>query len=125
MGWCGGSAANRGLGDTIRDMAGKWTIKIAIGCAALLLARGAGADTLGFVQQKFSDLHFEKGKWTRSVQLPCSTYVAQTDGAVVEVLRIGMGNLVPFKAKKGLAVTVCGSVVSLDEGFETGKPAEK
>lgn len=102
-----------------------WTITIAIACAALLSGGSLAADTLGYVQQKFSDLHFEKGKWTRSVQLPCSTYIAQTDGAVVEVLRIGMGNLVPFKAKKGLAVTVCGSVVSFDEGFETGKPAEK
>jgi hypothetical protein len=106
-------------------MAGKWTINIGAALAALLFGRSIGADTLGYVQQKFSDLHFEKGKWTRAVQLPCSTYVAQTDGAVVEVLRIGMGNLVPFKAKKGLTATVCGSVVSFDEGFETGKPAEK
>ncbi len=112
-------------GGTMRDMPGKCTINIAITFAALLSLRNLGADTLGYVQQKFSDLHFEKGKWMRTVQLPCSTYVAEVDGAVVEVLRIGMGNLVPFKAKKGLAVTVCGSVVSFDEGFETGKPAEK
>jgi len=63
------------------------------------------ADTLGFVEQKFSYLNFEKGKWSRSVQLPCYTYAALEDAATVNVLRIGMGNLVPFKAAKGLKVT--------------------
>jgi hypothetical protein len=125
LGWFGGSAANRVPGDTIRDMRRTWTVKLAVALAALLSTRSLGADTLGYVQQKFSDLHFEKGKWRRTGQLPCSAYVAEADGAVVEVLRIGMGNLVPFKAKKDLAVTVCGSVVSFDEGFETGKPVEK
>ena len=94
--------------------------------AASLLPSGIlGADTLGFVEQKFSDLHFEKGKWTRTAQLPCYSYSAQADGAVVEVLRIGMGNLVPFKARQGLTVTVCGSVAAFDEGFETGTPIKK
>lgn len=88
----------------------------------LLLSVTMGADTLGFVEQKFSDIHFEKGKWSRTVQLPCYTYTAQVDGAVVEVLRFGMGNLVPFKATKGLKVTVCGSIAAFDEGFETGPP---
>ena len=81
-----------------------------------------GADTLGFVEQKFSDLHFEKGKWSRNLQLPCYTYTALQDGAVVEVLRIGLGNLVPLKATKGLKVTVCGSTAAFDEGFEAGSP---
>ncbi|HEX4230445.1 MAG TPA: hypothetical protein VHZ07_17350 [Bryobacteraceae bacterium] len=90
--------------------------------AALLLSGTVGADTLGYVEQKFSDLNFEKGKWSRTVQLPCYTYVAQADGATVDVLRIGMGNLVPFKAKRGLTVTVCGSTAAFDEGFETGTP---
>lgn len=81
-----------------------------------------GADTQGFVEQKFTDLHFEKGKWSRTVQLPCYTYTAQVDGAVVEVLRFGTGNLVPFKATKGLKVTVCGSTAAFEEGFETGPP---
>ena len=88
-----------------------------------LLSGMLGADTLGFVEQKFSDLHFEKGNWSRTAQLPCYTYESQTDGAVVEILRIGMGNLVQLKAKKGLKVTVCGSVAAFDEGFETGAPA--
>jgi hypothetical protein len=88
----------------------------------LLLAGTLGADTLGFVEQKFSDLHFERGKWNRVTQLPCFSYVAQVDGATVEVLRMGMGNLVPFKAKRGFTVTVCGSVAAFDEGFETGMP---
>jgi hypothetical protein len=90
--------------------------------ASLLLPAILGADTLGFVEQKFSDLHFEKGKWTRTAQVPCYSYTALSDGATVEVLRIGMGNLVPFKAKKGLTVSVCGSVAAFDEGFQTGTP---
>lgn len=88
----------------------------------LLLRPAIGADTLGYVQQYFSDLSFEKGKWSRSGQPPCYSYSAQTDGATVEVLRIGTSNLVPFKAKKGLTVTVCGSIAAFDEGFETGIP---
>jgi hypothetical protein len=81
------------------------------------------ADTLGFVEQKFSDLHFEAGKWSRAAQPPCYTYTAREDGATVNVLRIGMGNLVPFKARKNLSVTVCGSVAAFEEGFETEVPA--
>lgn len=90
--------------------------------AIVLLAGMLGADTLGFVEEKFSDLHFERGKWSRTTQLPCYSYVAQADGATVEVLRYGMSNLVPFKAKQGLKVTVCGSTAAFDEGFETGTP---
>ena len=89
---------------------------------SLLLAKTLGADTLGFFEQKFSDLHFEKGSWSRTVELPCYSYAARVDGATVNVLRIGMGNLVLFKAKKGLTVTVCGSIAAFDEGFETGGP---
>jgi hypothetical protein len=96
--------------------------KPSIVIVALLLSGTLGADTLGFVEQKFSDLNFEKGRWSRTVQLPCYTYVAQADGATVDVLRFGMGNLVPFKAKRGLTVTVCGSTAAFDEGFETGAP---
>jgi hypothetical protein len=33
-----------------------------------------------------------------------------------------MGNLVQLKAKKGLKVTVCGSVAAFDEGFEATSP---
>jgi hypothetical protein len=61
-------------------------------------------------------------KWARSWQLPCFAYEATEDGATVEVLRYAMGNLVPFKAKCGLKVTVCGSVAAFDEGFEAGLP---
>jgi hypothetical protein len=93
--------------------------------ALLLLTATSGADTLGFVEQKFSAINFEKGKWTRTAQLPCYSYVAQTDGAVVEVLRYGTGNLVPFKAtKQGVTVTVCSDIVAFDEGFETGLPIQ-
>ena len=88
----------------------------------LLISALLNADTLGFVEQKFGDLHFEKGKWSRTVQLPCYTYTAQEDGATVDVLRYGMGNLVPFKATKGLHVTVCGDIAAFEEGFETGVP---
>jgi len=89
---------------------------------ALFLVMALRADTLGYVEQNFTDLHFEKGKWARSWQLPCFAYEATEDGATVEVLRYGMGNLVPFKAKRGLKVTVCGSVAAFDEGFEAGLP---
>jgi hypothetical protein len=90
--------------------------------AFLLFPAMLAADTLGFVEQKFTDLHFEKGKWSKTPQLPCYSYVAREDGATVEVLRFGMGNLVPFTAKQGLTVTVCGSVASFDEGFRAGAP---
>jgi hypothetical protein len=117
----GGQALSYSMYEDFRDRKPmRLTISVLIG--ALLSMTTLGADTLGFVQQKFGDLHFEKGKWSRTVQLPCYTYTAQVDGAVVEVLRFGMGNLVPFKAAKGLKVTVCGSVAAFDEGFETGPP---
>lgn len=91
--------------------------------ALFFVAAALGADTLGYVEQKFTDLHFEKGKWSRSSQAACFVYTAKEDGAEVDVLRFGMGNLAPFKAKRGLTVTVCGSVAAFDEGFETGMPA--
>jgi hypothetical protein len=91
-------------------------------CIALLVTTILGADTLGYVEQKFSAINFEKGKWTRTAQLPCYLYVANADGAGVEVLRYGTGNLVPFKASRhGLTATVCGDTVAFDEGFETEK----
>jgi hypothetical protein len=89
---------------------------------ALLFSSMLFADTLGFFEQKFSAINFERGKWLRSVQLPCHTYTATEDGAKVEVLRVGTGNLVPFKAKRGLSVRVCGSTVAFDEDFEAGRP---
>lgn len=100
-------------------MNSKWTI---LAFAGVLLSLTLSADTLGFVEQKFSDLTFEKGKWTRSVQLPCYIYTATADGATVDVLRIGSGSLVPFKATKGLKVSVCGSTAAFDEGFQPGPP---
>lgn len=80
-------------------------------------------DSLGFFEQKFGAINFERGKWSRTAQLPCHTYTAIENDAIVEVLRLGTGNLVPFKATKGLKVTVCGSTATFDEGFEPGKPA--
>jgi hypothetical protein len=89
---------------------------------ALLLSTVLCADTLGYVQQKFSAINFEKGKWLRTAQLPCYSYVANADGAGVEVMRYGTANLVPFKAtKRGLTAMVCGDTVAFDEGFEAEK----
>jgi hypothetical protein len=85
----------------------------------LLFSFLSSADTLGFVEQKFGDLHFQRGKWSRTAQLPCYTYTAQEDGATVEVIRYGMSNLVSLKAVKGLRVTVCGDIAAFEEGFET------
>jgi hypothetical protein len=96
--------------------------RIVLLVGSVLLSQTLGADTLGFFEQKFSDLHFEKGSWSRTAELPCYAYAARVDGAAVDVLRIGMGNLVHFKAKKGLTVTVCGSIAAFDEGFETAAP---
>jgi hypothetical protein len=108
-------AVNAEVGTVVR-------IAASVALGILLFSVLVSADTLGFVEQKFSDLHFEKGRWSRTAQLPCYTYTATEDGAVVDVLRIGMGNFVPFKAVKGLHVTVCGSLAAFDEGFETGLP---
>ena len=89
------------------------------------------ADTLGFVEQKFGFLSFQKDKWDRvEGQAPCYTYTARENGSTVDVLRYGTSNLVPFKAVKGLKVTVCGSTAAFDEGFEAvapiiGTPAQK
>lgn len=90
--------------------------------AAILLSLTLSADTLGFVEQRFSALTFDQGKWERTAQLPCYTYTAKEDGATVEVLRMGSSSLVPFKATKGLKVTVCESTAIFDEGFELGTP---
>lgn len=97
-------------------------VKTLIVAGWLSLSATLGADTLGFVQQKFGDLHFEKSRWSRTAQLPCYAYTALDNGATVDVLRYGMGNLVPLKATKGLRVIVCGDVAAFDEGFETGAP---
>jgi hypothetical protein len=85
---------------------------------ALLFSSMLFADTLGFFEQKFSAVNFERGKWSRTAQFPCYTYTATENGAKVEVLRVGTGNLVPFKAKQGLSVRVCGSTIAFDEGFQ-------
>lgn len=107
---------------TDRNMpsAGSKTARMLIGLLlAPLLSRPA---TLGFIEQKFSYVSFERGQWERTVQQPCYVYSAKDDGATVDILRIGSGNLVPFKATKGLKVTVCGSTAAFDEGFEAGTP---
>ena len=90
----------------------------------VLIASASPADTLGFVEQKFSYISFNKGEWDRSAHLPCYVYSAKQDGAIVEILRIGASNLVPFKAAKGLTVTVCGDSAAFDEGFDAGAPIE-
>ena len=96
--------------------------RISRSVSLLLLSLTLSADPLGFIEQKFSFIDFEKGQWERAPQKPCYAYSAKQDGAVVEVLRIGTNNLVPFKATKGLVVTVCGSTAIFDEGFEAGAP---
>ena len=91
---------------------------VALLALAALTGSTLGGETLGFFDQKFTSINFEKGKWTRVEQSPCRTYTALEDGAVVNVLRYGTGNLVPFKAAKNLKVIVCGSTAAFDEGFE-------
>ena len=79
-----------------------------------------GSETLGFLQQKFNSINFEKVKWSRTEKGgACYVYVAKESGATVEIMRFGTSNLVPFRAtKEGLTVTVCGSTAAFDEGFE-------
>jgi hypothetical protein len=55
---------------------------------------------LGFVEQRFAYLHFEKDKWTRAAQPPCYVYAAREDNATLELLGIGSSDLVPFRTKK-------------------------
>ena len=85
---------------------------------AFLASVSLFGETLGFLEQKFNSLNFEKGKWSRVEKLPCYVYEAKENGAVVEVMRAGTSNLVPFRASRGLTVTVCGSTAALVEGFE-------
>jgi hypothetical protein len=75
-------------------------------------------ETLGFLEQKFNSINFEKGKWSRTEKLPCYVYEAKENGATVEIMRAGTSNLVPLRASKGLTVTICGSTAAFDEGFE-------
>jgi hypothetical protein len=88
-------------------------------CFGAILAVTLFADTLGFLEQKFNSINFEKGKWSRTDKAPCYVYVAKESNALVEIMRFGTSNLVPFRARKeGLTVTVCGSTAAFDEGFE-------
>jgi hypothetical protein len=86
-------------------------------CAAFLGVSVFG-ETLGFFEQKFNSINFEKGKWSRLDRSPCYVYEAKENGAAVEVMRFGTSNLVSFHASKGLTVTICGSTAAFDEGFE-------
>jgi hypothetical protein len=95
--------------------------KLVITGSALLACTLSGS-TLGFVEQRFADVYFEKDEWSRVAQPPCYTYTARADDATVEILGIGMTDLVPFRAKKGMTVTVCGEIAALEEGFEAGQP---
>ena len=94
----------------------------ALACAFFISPSLSLSDTLGFIEQRFTYMSFERGQWDREVQLPCYIYSARENGAIVSVLRNGTGNLVPFKATKGLKVTVCGSTAAFEEGFEAGTP---
>jgi hypothetical protein len=85
---------------------------------AALLSLSLSAETLGFIEQRFVSLNFEKGKWDRTEKSSCYVYTAKENGALVEVMRYGTSNLVAFRAGKGLTVIVCGSTAAFNEGFE-------
>jgi hypothetical protein len=99
-------------------------VKALVYIGALLLCVALSAEPLGFFEQKFTSINFDKGKWSRTAQLPCYTYSAKENGATVEVLRLGTSNLVPFRATSGLNVVVCGSTAAFDEGFEAIRPVQ-
>lgn len=87
--------------------------------AALLLGLGLSGETLGYLEQKFNSINFEKNKWARGEKGACWVYTAKETNALVEIMRFGTSNLVPFRAtKQGLTVTVCGSTAAFEEGFE-------
>ena len=86
--------------------------------AVILFSLCVYGETLGYLEQKFNSINFEKSKWSRTEKLPCYVYEAKENGATVEIMRAGTSNLVPFRASKGLTVTICGSTAALDEGFE-------
>ena len=88
-------------------------------CVATLLSFSVWGDTLGYLEQKFNSINFEKGKWARNDKATCWVYTAKEGNALVEIMRFGTSNLVPFRAtKEGLTVTVCGSTAAFEEGFE-------
>ena len=88
-------------------------------CVAALLSLSVSGETLGYLEQKFNSINFEKGKWTRSEKAACFVYAAKESNSLVEIMRFGTSNLVPFRAnKEGLTVTVCGSTAAFEEGFE-------
>ena len=89
---------------------------------AALVSGTLCADTLGFFEQRFSAINFEKSKWTRTEENSCRTYTALENGATVDVMRYGTNNQVPFRALKNLKVTICGSTAAFDEGFEAEIP---
>jgi len=99
-------------------------VKALVSMGALLVSATLCAESLGFFEQKFTSINFEKGKWSRNAQLPCYKYTASENGATVDVLRLGTNNLVPFRATTGLTVVVCGSTAAFDEGFEAIKPVQ-
>jgi len=99
-------------------------VKALVYIGALLVSVAVSAEPLGFFEQKFTSINFDKGKWSRTAQLPCYTYTAKENGATVEVLRFGTSNLVPFRATSGLNVIVCGSTAAFDEGFEAIRPVQ-
>jgi hypothetical protein len=89
-----------------------------IGITALLSVCLIG-ETLGYLEQKFNSINFEKGKWSRADKAACFVYTAKESNALLEIMRFGTSNLVPFRAtKEGLTVIVCGSTAAFDEGFE-------
>lgn len=90
-----------------------------VGVAALLFSFGMGAETLGYIEQKFNSINFEKGKWARTEKAACYLYTAKQSDAQVEIMRFGSSNLVSFRAsKEGLTVTVCADTAVFEEGFE-------
>ena len=90
-----------------------------ISIVAAVFCFAASGETLGYLEQKFNSINFEKGKWIRSEKAACWVYTAKESNASVEIMRFGTSNLVLFRAgKEHLTVTVCGSTAAFDEGFE-------
>ena len=82
------------------------------------------ADTLGFVEQKFSHLNFEKGKWSRTGKCPVTrTLRPRTAPRLMSWIRHEQPGA--FPATKGLRVIVCGSTAAFDEGFEASPGLRK
>src|SRR5690349_4890440 len=74
LGVCGNGYVLRGFEAWIMK------VKAWLAIGVVMLSLRLSAEPLGFFEQKFSSINFEKGKWSRSAQLPCYTYTATENG---------------------------------------------